>query len=186
MFDHATLRARSLPNVQRPLPARLVSRAPNRHPTHMNQLKLSLFKSTHFVRILKLLQDYFVHKATLHPQKNTIAIHAELVSLCGISTTAIEDKMIQNKISDRPSPLVPLQTISRRKAVAGVAITLGSLGAVPNLWSSVQEPVKEIPSTPANAKRTSLHQEVDLKTSPQRIYEVLLDSKQFTACTGTP
>ena len=34
--------------------------------------------------------------------------------------------------------------------------------------------------------RTSLHQEAEFKANPQRIYEVLLDSKQFAACTGMP
>jgi len=31
----------------------------------------------------------------------------------------------------------------------------------------------------------SIHQEVDFKTSPQRIYEALLDEKQFSAFSGT-
>jgi activator of HSP90 ATPase len=30
---------------------------------------------------------------------------------------------------------------------------------------------------------TTIHQEVDFKTTPARIYEVLLDAKQFSACT---
>jgi activator of HSP90 ATPase len=30
---------------------------------------------------------------------------------------------------------------------------------------------------------TAIHQEVDFKATPSRIYEVLLDAKQFTACT---
>ena len=94
--------------------------------------------------------------------------------------------MIQNKITDEINPLVPLHAFSRRQAIAGIAITLGSMTTAPKLWGSAQKPVKEIPSTPANQKRTSLHQEVDLKASPQRIYEVLLDSKQFAACTGMP
>jgi len=33
---------------------------------------------------------------------------------------------------------------------------------------------------------TSIHQEIDLKGSPQRIYEALLDSKQFSAFSGAP
>src|SRR5258708_5511171 len=92
--------------------------------------------------------------------------------------------MIQNKISDGTSLF--LHAVSRRQAMVGVAITLGSLTAAPKLWGRVQEPMKETPSTPANAKRTSLHQQVDLKASPQRIYETLLDAKQFAACTGLP
>ena len=34
--------------------------------------------------------------------------------------------------------------------------------------------------------RTSLHQEITLKASPQRIYEILLSSKEFSAFTGLP
>src|SRR5260370_14146124 len=30
---------------------------------------------------------------------------------------------------------------------------------------------------------TAIHQEVDFKATPARIYEVLLDAKQFSACT---
>ena len=41
-------------------------------------------------------------------------------------------------------------------------------------------------NTGADATRTYLHQEVDLKATPQKIYEILLDSKQFAAFTGMP
>jgi len=33
---------------------------------------------------------------------------------------------------------------------------------------------------------TTIHFEVDYKTSPERIYQVLLDAKQFQTCTGLP
>ncbi len=42
------------------------------------------------------------------------------------------------------------------------------------------------PPSSANASRTSLHQEIDLKTTPARIYSVLLDSKQFAAFSHEP
>jgi activator of HSP90 ATPase len=32
----------------------------------------------------------------------------------------------------------------------------------------------------------AIHQEIEFKTSPQRVYEALLDSKQFTTFTGAP
>jgi activator of HSP90 ATPase len=32
----------------------------------------------------------------------------------------------------------------------------------------------------------AIHQEIEFKTSPQRVYEALLDSKQFSAFTGAP
>jgi activator of HSP90 ATPase len=33
---------------------------------------------------------------------------------------------------------------------------------------------------------TTLHFEVDYKTTPHKIYQVLLDAKEFSACTGVP
>jgi activator of HSP90 ATPase len=77
-------------------------------------------------------------------------------------------------------------TPTRRQAIAGVAIAFGALAAGSKLWAKTQQQMQEAPSTGANHARTSLHQEVDFKASPQRIYEVLLDSKQFAACTGMP
>ena len=38
----------------------------------------------------------------------------------------------------------------------------------------------------APEKRTFLHQEVEFNASSRRIYEILLDSKQFSALTGLP
>jgi activator of HSP90 ATPase len=76
---------------------------------------------------------------------------------------------------------------TRRQLVSGMAITLGSLAAGSKVWGETQQTaMKELPSTAENQKRTSLHQEADFKASPQRLYEVLLDSKQFAACTGMP
>jgi activator of HSP90 ATPase len=46
--------------------------------------------------------------------------------------------------------------------------------------------MKEAPSSEANQVRTSLHDEVAFKANPQRIYEALLDSKQFAAFSGMP
>ena len=46
--------------------------------------------------------------------------------------------------------------------------------------------MKEIPSTEANRKRTTLHYQVDFKASPQRVYDALLDAKQFAAFSGLP
>ena len=44
----------------------------------------------------------------------------------------------------------------------------------------------ETQSTGPDKARTSLHQEVDFKASPHRIYDILLDSKQFSAFSGEP
>jgi activator of HSP90 ATPase len=76
-------------------------------------------------------------------------------------------------------------TPTRRQAIAGVAVAFGALAAGSEVWGKTQQ-MQEAPSTGANRTRTSLHQEVDFRASSQRIYEVLLDSKQFAACTGMP
>jgi activator of HSP90 ATPase len=73
---------------------------------------------------------------------------------------------------------------TRREVITSIAITVGSLAAGTKVWAKAQQPMKETPATGANRTRTSLHQEVVFKATPQRIYEVLLDSKQFAACTG--
>lgn len=75
-------------------------------------------------------------------------------------------------------------TPSRRRVVAGIAMAFGSLAAGSELWAKTPQQMQEAPSTAANRTRTFLHQEVDFKASPQRIYEALLDSKQFAAFTG--
>ncbi|HEX5235431.1 MAG TPA: SRPBCC family protein [Silvibacterium sp.] len=38
----------------------------------------------------------------------------------------------------------------------------------------------------SNKLRTSLHQEIDFKAKPQRIYDALLSSKEFAAFSGAP
>ena len=76
-------------------------------------------------------------------------------------------------------------TPTRRQVIAGVAIAFGGLAAGSEILGQAQQPqMQEAPSTAANQTRTFLHQEIDLKASAQRIYDVLLDSKQFAAVTG--
>jgi activator of HSP90 ATPase len=69
--------------------------------------------------------------------------------------------------------------------MAGVAIVFSSLAVSPEIWGAAQQPsMPEKPSTGADRLRTYLHQEVEIQAIPQRIYEALLDSKQFAAITG--
>ncbi len=49
-----------------------------------------------------------------------------------------------------------------------------------------QATMQDKPATDANKMRTSLHQEIDLKATPKRVFDILLDSKQFAAFTGMP
>jgi activator of HSP90 ATPase len=76
---------------------------------------------------------------------------------------------------------------TRRQMISGVAVAIASLAAGSELLAMAQQQgMKEAPGTAANEKRTSLHQEVELKGTPRRIYDALLDSKQFAAFTGMP
>jgi activator of HSP90 ATPase len=73
--------------------------------------------------------------------------------------------------------------LTRRQAAAGIALAAGSLVAA-RVARTQQPAMKETPSTGANASRTSLHQEIELQATPQRIFDVLLDAKSFAAVTG--
>src|SRR5690349_11554289 len=72
----------------------------------------------------------------------------------------------------------------RRQAITGAALFCGSLalgGASRARAQAAAEPCKL-----SNKQRTSLHQEIELPKSPQRVYKLLLDSKQFADLTGMP
>jgi activator of HSP90 ATPase len=49
-----------------------------------------------------------------------------------------------------------------------------------------EQSMKEMPGSAANQHRTSLHEDIDIKSSQQRIYEALLSAKEFTAFSGAP
>jgi activator of HSP90 ATPase len=78
---------------------------------------------------------------------------------------------------------------TRRQAIAGVAVAFGGLAAGVCVWGKAQdnqEKIKEPQSTGVEGLLTYIHQEVDFKASRQRVYDTLLDSKQFAAFTGMP
>ena len=63
-------------------------------------------------------------------------------------------------------------TLPRRQMI----LWLGSGAALSNAQSNAQEP--------AIASSKAIHQEEDFKAGPARIYEALLDTKQFTEMSG--
>ena len=78
---------------------------------------------------------------------------------------------------------------TRRRLIAGVVVALGGLATGTSIWGKGQEnqdKIKEAQSTGLEGLLTYLHQEVDIKASRQRIYDALLDSKQFTAFSVVP
>jgi activator of HSP90 ATPase len=78
-----------------------------------------------------------------------------------------------------------VRKITRRRALAGAAAGIAlSVSGFPVL--AQQPPMDQKPSTSANAMRTSLHQEIELNATPERIFNMLLDSKPFAAFTGMP
>jgi len=74
---------------------------------------------------------------------------------------------------------------TRRQIIVGTVLAIGGLAAGAELRGQTPpQSMQEGPSTPVNAARTSLRQEVVLKAEPRRIYEAILDSKQFAAFSG--
>jgi activator of HSP90 ATPase len=72
---------------------------------------------------------------------------------------------------------------SRRRMIAGSVIGLGSL-ATAGVRGSTQEQSAESPKRKAIIAAKAIYQEEDFKASSQRIYEALLDAKQFSAFSG--
>src|SRR5712692_3912885 len=88
-------------------------------------------------------------------------------------------------MSEEKNRRLPAAATTRRQLIVGGAVAVAGL-ALGATNAGAQEQMTETPSTGPDKARTSLHQEVDLKASPHRIYEILLDSKQFSAFSGEP
>jgi activator of HSP90 ATPase len=74
---------------------------------------------------------------------------------------------------------------TRRHALATIAAALTA--SVVRAQSPAQQPAEnQTPSTSANSTRTAIHYDIDFKPSPQRLYQAILDQKQFAAFTGMP
>jgi activator of HSP90 ATPase len=76
----------------------------------------------------------------------------------------------------------PASAPTRRQVIAFGAVAVAHL----TLGSASAQTMTETPGTVSDKTRTSLHQEVDFKASPRRIYEILLDTKLFSAFSGEP
>jgi uncharacterized protein YndB with AHSA1/START domain len=80
--------------------------------------------------------------------------------------------------------------VSRRAVMAGAAAVCGSVVLGGEFRGGSREALAQAsaqaPCKTTNAQRTSLQQEVDLPASPERVYRLLLDSKQFAELSGMP
>jgi activator of HSP90 ATPase len=89
-------------------------------------------------------------------------------------------------MTERTNPArLPYQP-TRRQVASAVAMALCGLASTSAWAQRPQPPEQEKPGTSPNQKRTSLQEDIGLKSSPQRIYSILLDAKQFAAFTGQP
>lgn len=68
----------------------------------------------------------------------------------------------------------------RMPVVLGITLTLGTFG------TGFGRVMPEDSTSATSPKGITIHQEVDFTASPGRVYEVLLDSKGFTAFSGRP
>ena len=74
---------------------------------------------------------------------------------------------------------------TRRKMITGSAMGLCGL-ALAGTVSEAQESAAAPQPSKAILMVKAIHQEEDFAASPQRIYDALLDSKQFSALSGFP
>lgn len=81
----------------------------------------------------------------------------------------------------------PSSRPTRRQLLTSIAVACSGSILSSALWGqSNDNKMASIPTSDANKSRTSLHQETDFKAAPQRIYEVILSSKDFTTFSGYP
>jgi activator of HSP90 ATPase len=74
---------------------------------------------------------------------------------------------------------------TRRQALIGLATLTAAALTRAQTQSQNQEKSMAAGPTP-NLARTSIHYEIDLAAPPSRLYQAILDQKQFTAFSGLP
>jgi activator of HSP90 ATPase len=100
---------------------------------------------------------------------------------------ALTPKYQEDAMNGRTNPAGLPNTPTRRQVGACIAMVFCSLASGGSAFAQqAPQTMEEKPANPANRTRTSLHEEIDLKSDPQHIYEVLLNAKQFKAFTGAP
>src|SRR6516225_5213730 len=74
---------------------------------------------------------------------------------------------------------------TRTQLISGGAVTLGGMALASFIVTETQAQ-QTTSGEDGSDKSIALHQEVDFKAAPARIYEALLDGKQFSAFSGAP
>jgi uncharacterized protein YndB with AHSA1/START domain len=107
-----------------------------------------------------------------------------ILAPCCYAETAGKLDFGGSTMSERKSFPAIVNAPTRRQMIAGVGFALGGLAAGSRVLGQAQQKMTETQSTGLAGLLTYLHQEIPIKATPQRIYEALLDSKQFAAFTG--
>jgi activator of HSP90 ATPase len=90
-------------------------------------------------------------------------------------------------MTDNTHAVAPARTPTRRQMLVGCALVYCGQILGPGLRAESRgEAMAETTTELSDKMRTSLHQEVDFKAKPQRIYDALLSSKDFAAFSGAP
>jgi activator of HSP90 ATPase len=75
-------------------------------------------------------------------------------------------------MSDEANPNEIVNGFTRRQAITGVAMAFGGLTLNPTeAWAEVEQEISRTAE--------SIHQEISFNASPSRVYEVLIETKQF-------
>jgi activator of HSP90 ATPase len=80
----------------------------------------------------------------------------------------------------------PIEMPARRKFIIGAALAIGTLSAEGSHAQDEAHQAAGAATPNGDCKRTSLTQKIDLSANAKRIYEALLDSKQFAAFSDAP
>ncbi|MGA7921185.1 MAG: SRPBCC domain-containing protein [Candidatus Acidiferrales bacterium] len=89
--------------------------------------------------------------------------------------------------SDVATQGCPAPSQIRRRLLRGSVVAVAASFLDRASWARTrQQNMQQAPATAANSKRTFLHQETNFRATPQHIYSILLDSKQFAVVTGMP
>jgi activator of HSP90 ATPase len=89
----------------------------------------------------------------------------------------MSNKDVQSHLKEPPIA----DAVSRRQIIAGSALWLGSAG-VAATSTGMQE--ASVHTSKATTAAKAIHQEESFKASPARIYEALLNAKQFSTFSG--
>jgi activator of HSP90 ATPase len=73
---------------------------------------------------------------------------------------------------------------TRRRVMGGIGAALGGVVLAPRSFAQTTASDEKNSTGMDTAHTTSLRQEIELKATPQRVFEILLDAKEFGVVTG--